>query len=563
MRKIIASVLCISILLSLSSCIFRSRKITDNKLPDTPFSSQPVDTNFTPLVDGDYFPEYSGGDTKFDDMKLQEVDEDEFNRLCDELEAYAETNDSEGFMQKYNHLNEMLHTIVTNYNLLEIMNYQDPSDEEISDKCYEESVFAIAAQTALTIALKSVLESEHSAVANDISEEIREYALSYDEENSEENNKLLDKETELTLKYGELMIADEIDPYQIGEVYLDLVETRKQIATLNGYDSYAEYAYENVFGRNYTPDDVSALCESVKNDIVPYYLEHIDEIEDAEATLSYSELDVSSARIKDMMEYGAKRLSSEVIDAYNTLIDLNLNDIEPSMTKNNTGFTTYITNYKEPFIFNSPYENYLDYTTMFHEFGHFVSSYYNPEDSVWGYCDYDLAELQSQGMEVIFTLFYDEIFGEYSVEAKQSTIGNLMRSVIEGCIYDEFQRRVFEEKNLTTTRVCEIFYETAESYGYEDMLYYGEYDWMLISHNFESAFYYVSYAVSALSALEIAALIPNGEKEAAETYMKALSLPIGEYSFTGALEEIGLDNLFDDNIGDSLINNIDKLDYFS
>ena len=79
--------------------------------------------------------------------------------------------------------------------------------------------------------------------------------------------------------------------------------------------------------------------------------------------------------------------------------------------KLSTGYTTYLYSFDAPFIFNCPDGSYTDYTDMFHEFGHWAAGYYHGSDPLYGVTDYDLSELQSQGMEVMFLQFYDELFG--------------------------------------------------------------------------------------------------------------------------------------------------------
>ena len=61
---------------------------------------------------------------------------------------------------------------------------------------------------------------------------------------------------------------------------------------------------------------------------------------------------------------------------------------------------------------------------------------------------------------------------------------NLITSVLDGALYDEFQQRVYAEEGLTPQRIPELYAEVYESYGYEP--YEGfEYEWVYVSHNFE------------------------------------------------------------------------------
>ena len=93
-------------------------------------------------------------------------------------------------------------------------------------------------------------------------------------------------------------------------------------------------------------------------------------------------------------------MSPEVSAAAAYLQKYGLYDIEPDDGKLSTGYTTYLPLYDEPFIFNCPYGAYTDYTDMFHEFGHYLAFLDNGSDWLYGVSDYDLSELQSQGMVI-------------------------------------------------------------------------------------------------------------------------------------------------------------------
>ena len=186
-----------------------------------------------------------------------------------------------------------------------------------------------------------------------------------------------------------------------------------------------------------------------------------------------------------------------------------------------------------------------DYTDMFHEFGHFVNAFYTQSDLIFGAPDNDLAELQSQGMEMMFACFFDDIFGsEYGDAVRDDELLNLVYSVVDGAMYDEFQRRCYEEESLTGERACQIYSEVYREYGYQPHDGY-EYEWINVAHNFEHPFYYISYAVSALSALELYGQLQTDWESAADRYMTVSAMDCEAYYFSEALKEAGLSDVFD------------------
>lgn len=90
-------------------------------------------------------------------------------------------------------------------------------------------------------------------------------------------------------------------------------------------------------------------------------------------------------------------------------------------------------------------------------------------------------------------------------------------------MYDEFQQRVYLEPELSEERLLDIFREVYESYGFE--IYDGyEYEWADVIHNFQQPLYYISYAVSAIPALELYVQLVESPNEAMDTYLRVAGM---------------------------------------
>ena len=72
------------------------------------------------------------------------------------------------------------------------------------------------------------------------------------------------------------------------------------------------------------------------------------------------------------------------------------------------------------------------------------------------------------------------------------------------------------------------------------------YDWVWVSHNFDNPFYYISYAASALGALELYDLLCADFDAAADKYLEICGMDTEYYYYTDALEEAGLHSVFDE-----------------
>ena len=133
----------------------------------------------------------------------------------------------------------------------------------------------------------------------------------------------------------------------------------------------------------------------------------------------------------------------------------------------------------------------------------------------------------------------------------------MIYSVVDGALYDEFQQRVYAEPSLTVDRVNEIYAELYEEYGYEPYEGY-ETEWMGISHNFESPFYYISYAVSAVGALELYNLMEDSFEQGVDKFLTICAMDTEYYYYSEALAEAGLRDIFDADTYSAIAQELDE-----
>lgn len=58
---------------------------------------------------------------------------------------------------------------------------------------------------------------------------------------------------------------------ELGGVYLELVKLRNDFAHSLGYENYAAYAYPNLYGRDYTPEEALDFCRAVMEQVTPLF----------------------------------------------------------------------------------------------------------------------------------------------------------------------------------------------------------------------------------------------------------------------------------------------------
>lgn len=336
-----------------------------------------------------------------------------------------------------------------------------------------------------------------------------------------------------------------------GEIYLQLLQVRTELAALSGCSSYTDYAYAAVYDRDYTTEDIQSVRQAAKDFWVDLELLTMEALSARELRILDMRSRAVGDEILDAIEPYMGRIDPELAKTFAFMREHHLYDIAPGENKLPVGYTIGLPAYGTAFIFDSPYGDHQDYNTAIHEFGHFNETFHSTEHDLWSDFRIDVGEIHSQGLEVLFTAYADELFGDGGRAFYWNTISNMVSSVLEGCMYDEFETAAYQNPDMTLDELNSLFKEISESYGYvyDD----GEeaYFWVEISHLFQSPLYYISYATSALSALDLWLLSLEDWDRAVETYMDLTVLGMSR-PYREAVETVGLDDIFQEETMQSL-----------
>ncbi len=150
----------------------------------------------------------------------------------------------------------------------------DPADIRDEEPLTPEEKALLDRQTQLVTEYDDIMSREYSRTVNGITVTSSNY--------SSVENLTLQQRTEAY--YG--LLYDRW--YDAAEVYTQLVDVRNEYATIQGYSDYAEYSYENIYGRDYGPDDAGTFTECT-GEMYDKYAELGDMIS-SDPTLSYSNL---------------------------------------------------------------------------------------------------------------------------------------------------------------------------------------------------------------------------------------------------------------------------------
>ncbi len=512
------------------------------------------------------------------DMPYEMYDIQDFYDLLDELEALARKPGNEGAITEcYQKLLDESCRIGTDYALAYIRYMENLTSDYAEDMTTLEDI-STQSSDALSQTLARLLDGDYADLirkllgGDDLAEELEDYTetdealLSLSKEASrkvQQYNALTLAQISVTLD-GETYTMDSLDEIeeealywevatalgkkeneQLAPILIDLIGLYNQTAELSGYDSYAELAYEG-YSRDYTPEDAQALHAAVKESIVPVYQEI------GELVQSYENPDV-------LGEIDAEKLMATVGQYIGTVdADLDLSFRHMSQvglysidyyTGRGDGFTINLPQYNDAAIFMDLVGDDSDLETLVHEFGHYNAGMHRKRQALdTGFC-MDTSEIHSQGLEVLFLSCADAVYGDENAAVKKLNIlYNLLDSIIQGCLQDEFQQLSYaaaKDHKLTVKELNELAYRLYNEYGLETQPGAKEiYSWVEIPHTYESPFYYISYATSAVNALDILSISQEDYREAADTYMRLTALPM-DIPYQQALEQVGLHNTFD------------------
>lgn len=533
----------------------------------------------------DFFTDQPHTDVNYADMEYKHIDSKPILEEMDTIrELLADSANAKAVEENFNKFADQFLEVVTMYQLLNIKTYQDVTDDEAAAELEYTSSLYMTVADALILFIQDILESpcgeflrkqlteedlayytEYEALTEEqIARSVKETALqneymsaAYQVYTAEYEGKEWDNATlEQALADGELdqetytVISRAIAKNQnaaLGDIYLRMVALRQEIAASYDYDNYADYAYTEVYQRDYTQEEIRSFHQAVKENIVPLYDGLYPLYYYNSGNPVYAQ-DYSGDIALDMIEPYIGQLSSEMAEAFAYMRSHGLYDADFSDTKAEAGFTTMLDAYGAPFYFNSPYGDLYDFSTAIHEFGHYNNFYWQKTGWNDGSKSLDIAEVHSQGLELLFTHFYKDIFEDEdaALTVQDYLMLNLSSALITGCLYDELQQYVYAEEDLTLEKINQEYCRLCKEYGLipADDERTELYSWYQVPHTFTSPCYYISYAVSASGAL---AFWLNGQEDyfsAVDDYLKFTALD-ASFGFQESFEELGMESPID------------------
>lgn len=297
-----------------------------------------------------------------------------------------------------------------------------------------------------------------------------------------------------------------------------------------------------LFGDELDPIVYDTLVSSVRN--------HLDVLHDyyclRKEVLNLKELhlyDVYTNLVPDTdTKYPFETASRLVLDALKPLGDAYINDLKQAFTgswidiypnKNKRGGAYSSGSYDTmPYVLLNYQDKLDDVSTLAHELGHSMHSFYTRKNQPYQYGDYPIfvAEVASTVNELLLAKHMLKVSTNKN---ERLAILNQLLELFKGTIYRqvmfaEFEKYAYDlveqDEVITPDKLCKKYYELNQDYFGSDVVVDKEiaYEWEKVPH-FYYHFYVYKYATGISAACHIVEGILSGDEAKRDAYLKMLA----------------------------------------
>ncbi len=386
-------------------------------------------------------------------------------------------------------------------------------------------------------------------------EDIEQALIMSDSYGGDEYVEINNRINEIEIEFRE--IADPSKDSKVLSLYAEFIKLKNQSAEIAGYDNYIEYAYENVYSRDYSPADTKVMRDNVKKYLIDvfnsiydgYYATGSTSVKNEPSKSYYNALKndsiFDSKLTTDLVQGFFKKMNSNAgatpIDFYKHANDLFKNG--NYYTGDYEGAFSYWISAQDTSILYFGPNSYSGAFTFVHEFGHYYNNVYNKGIGM----SYDLEEVHSQANEMMFlsylkTTLPENVRADIFDKIYYDNLYNMFAIIMFATAVDEFEYCVYtnttpdgEPTQYLSFDYDRLFKDIMKSYGIDGYLNSAYWRYVVI----EAPCYYISYAMSALPCVELLSIADTqGFEVAQEKYFKF-------FTFTDVADHVELDEAGD------------------
>lgn len=352
---------------------------------------------------------------------------------------------------------------------------------------------------------------------------------------------------------------------RLEEIWDELIHIRNQMGKNLGYENFIPVGYMQQGRTDYGQKEVESFREQVRTEIVPlceklYEAQAkrlgVDELMFYDESRVFLDGNAVPAGDDDFMVEEARKMYHEISPETGEFIDFmiehELMDLKNKPGKASTGYMTFLSRYKAPFVFSCFNQTIFDMQVLTHELGHAFAGYMAMRQQP--VADYysestDIAEIHSMSMEQFSYPYAERFFGEQADKFRFAHLQEAITFVPFGVAVDEFQHICYEKSSLTAKertlewKKLEEKYMPWRKYEADDFFDRGGW-WYHKLHIYLYPFYYINYTLTTMGAMEFKKKNYENHEAAWKDYLNLCKCG-GSMSYLETLKYANLKNPFE------------------
>ncbi len=348
------------------------------------------------------------------------------------------------------------------------------------------------------------------------------------------------------IKAAELSAAPQLD-----ELFLKLLELRRQLAKNAGFDNFRDMIWQGMNRFDYTPEDTQQLHRGVEQFVKPLlekvYRERreqlgLDRLRPWDTAADPAGREAlkpfeSTQELEDVSQRIFTALDPELGAQFGAMRAGGYLDLDPRPEKvPGYGYCTYLPVTGTPAIYWSAVGTDMDVRVVMHEGGHafhFLASG-GPQDLIWNQlAPMEFAEVGSQAMELLTLPLLEKPIGFYSPEdaarARRNKLETVLRQFISQATGDAFQQWLYAEapQDVTIADIDAKWLECSARFeagvDWSGLTREHAKGWQFV-HVFAIPLYLIEYSLAWMGALQVWRGALDNPQLALTRYKAALAL---------------------------------------
>ncbi|MCO6452398.1 MAG: M3 family oligoendopeptidase [Caldilineales bacterium] len=344
---------------------------------------------------------------------------------------------------------------------------------------------------------------------------------------------------------------------KLNDLFLQLLQRRRQIAANAGFDNFREYQWRSMGRFDYSPADCFTFADAIEHEVVPLATDIYRSLQNRLklGTLRPWDLGINSPWLptidpepQPLHPFDAVGTLEETATTIFRKVDPDFGDYFTAMrdgyldlpsrpNKAPGGYCNAFPVSGQPYIFMNAAGSHRNVSTLLHEGGHsfHFAEAYRAQSLLWNYhAPMEFCEVASMSMELLSSPYWSKAEGGFYSEedTRRAFAEELMGSVLflpYMAVMDGFQHWLYVE-NTAEPDISDLdakWWELWDRYmpgiDFSDLQAQKESGWHRKGHIFGVPFYYVEYGLAQLGAFQVWRNSLEDYEAAVAAYRKALA----------------------------------------